>query len=425
MSGEFWRLGAADAARRIAAGILTSEALVRSCLERIAARERDVRAWAYLDASRAIREARRLDRARQPLGPLHGIPVGIKDIIDTADLPTEYNSRIYRGHRPRRDAECVARLRAAGAIILGKTETSEFAYLSPARTRNPHELRHTPGGSSSGSAAAVADCMVPLALGTQTGGSTIRPAAYCGAFALKPTYDCVPLRGVKALAPSFDTLGCIARSVTDLALLYTALTGERATHTASRRKLRIGYCETPFWNKAQSETRVVLARTARALSRSGVDIERVALPDEAVALNDGFYIVVAAEAVYALGAEYRAHKRLLSKEARRLVEMGFAVEAADIQDVHRAQMHCALALERAFDKFDALLTPSAPGEPERGRALGNNEFNRIWTALHLPCVSIPAGSGPAGLPVGVQLIGRRNGDGALLAVAERVAAVIT
>jgi Asp-tRNA(Asn)/Glu-tRNA(Gln) amidotransferase A subunit family amidase len=199
---DLCRLSATEAARRLATGEISAEDLVRACLARIAQRERTVRAWAFVDPDRAIEQARRLDRAQRRLGALHGLPVGIKDIIDTADAPTEYNSPIYRGHRPRRDAVCVARLRAAGAVILGKTQTSEFAFLHPAPTRNPHNPRHTPGGSSSGSVAGVADFMMPLALGTQTGGSTIRPASYCGVFAFKPTYGRVPVQGVKSLAAS-------------------------------------------------------------------------------------------------------------------------------------------------------------------------------------------------------------------------------
>lgn len=422
---ELFRLTAADAARRIVAGDISSEELVRSCLDRIAAREPRVGAWAHIDPAAAIREARRLDRIKKSRGPLHGIPVGVKDIIDTATMPTACNSAIYKGHRPARDATVVARLRAAGAIILGKTETSEYAYLSPARTHNPHNPRHTPGGSSSGSAAAVGDCMVPLALGTQTGGSTIRPAAYCGVHALKPTYRRVPVDGIKSLSNSYDTIGLIARSVGDLALLEQVLSGEPApAPRGANRAPRIGYCETPFWPLAEPATRRALSATARALEKAGYAVERVTLPDAVVELSAGFYVVVAAEAAWSLAPEYRDHKKLLSARARRLVEMGMAMSPDRVQRVRAAQTLCTLAVDRLFDRYDALLTPAAPGEPEKGRALGNNEFNRLWTAMHLPCLTIPAGTGPQGLPIGIQLVARRNTDRALLGLGERVARIL-
>ena len=420
------QLSAAEAARRIAAREISAEDLVRDCLARIAQRERTVRAWAFLDPDLALRQARQRDRAKRPLGPLHGIPVGIKDIIDTADMPTECNSPIYRGHRPRRDAECVARLRAAGAIILGKTQTSEFAYLHPARTRNPHDPSRTPGGSSSGSAAGVADFMMPLAVGTQTGGSTIRPASYCGVFAFKPTFRRVPVAGVKSLSASFDTVAGIARSVEDLTLLDAVLSGApvKRAEAMPKRRPRIGFCRTPFWAQAERSTRTALAGATRVLRAAGFVVEDVELPREFEPLNDGFYVVVGAEVVWALGPEYRDHRSQMSRIAQRLVEDGRRLDGDQIQRVRAAQMHCALAADRLFDRYDALLTPAAPGEAEKGNAVGNNVFNRPWTAMHLPCLTIPAGTGPAGLPVGIQLVGRRNADRALLALGRRAARII-
>ena len=423
---ELCELSATEAARLIAAGDVRAVDLVGACLARIEQRERTVRAWAFLDAGHALRQARRLDRARRPLGPLHGVPVGVKDIIDTADMPTEYNSPIYRGHRPRRDAECVARLRAAGAVILGKTATSEFAFMHPARTRNPHDPRRTPGGSSSGSVAGVADFMMPLALGTQTGGSTIRPASYCGVFAFKPSYQRVPVAGIKSLAASFDTVGEIARSVDDLALLDAVLSGEIADRAGERspRRPRIGYCRTPFWGQTERSTRTTLAAARAALSRAGFVVEDVELPPAFEPLSDGFSVIAGAEAVWALGPEYRDHREQLSRVLRRLVEDGSRLGADEVQRVRAAQMQCALGVDRLFDRYDALLTPAAPGEAEKGNAVGNNVFNRPWTGMHLPCLTIPAGTGPAGLPVGVQLVGRRNEDRSLLALGARVASLI-
>ncbi|HEX2830065.1 MAG TPA: amidase [Burkholderiales bacterium] len=419
------RLTATEAARLIAARRISAEELVVACLARIEEREPVVRAWAFIDADRAVREARRLDRLKRPRGPLHGIPVGLKDIIDTRGMPTEYNSPIYRDHRPRRDAEVVSRLRAAGAVIFGKTKTSEFAYLEPANTRNPHNPRHTPGGSSSGSVAGVADFMMPLALGTQTGGSTIRPASYCGVFAFKPTYQRVPVTGIKALAPTFDTVGEIARSVEDLALLDSVLCARAEPRNTTRRGIRIGFCRTPFWTQTERSTRNVLAKTARALAAAGFDIQDVALPPEVELVSDGFYVVTGAEAAWALAREFRDHREQLSPVARRLIEHGGRLDADEVQRVRAATMHCALAVDRLFDGYDALLTPAAPGEAEKGNALGNNVFNRLWTAMHLPCLTIPAGTGPAGLPVGIQLVARRGADRTLLGLGQRVAALIS
>src|SRR3954466_2810878 len=238
-------LSAAQAARSMASGGLTSEALVASCLERIAERDETVRAWAFLDRAQALAQARALDRAPRR-SKLHGVPFGIKDVLDTADLPTEYNSPIYRGHQPKADAACVALLRRAGCLILGKTVTTEFAQNHPAQTRNPLNPEHTPGGSSSGSAAAVADCMVPLALGTQTGGSVIRPAAYCGTFAIKPSFGSINRAGTKFVAESLDTIGAFARGVEDLELAMEVLTS-RAKAPAPSGAPRIGLCRTPLW----------------------------------------------------------------------------------------------------------------------------------------------------------------------------------
>lgn len=416
------RLTAREAARLIAHGRITAEALVRACLERIGDREPTVHAWAYLDPDAAIRQARERDRT-PPAGPLHGIPVGVKDIIDTADMPTEYGSPIYRGHYPGRDAACVARVRAAGAVILGKTVSTEFAYPSPVKTRNPHDPKHTPGGSSSGSAAAVGDSMIPLALGTQTGGSTLRPAAYCGAFAFKPTYGRIDLGGVKPLAPSLDTIGLIARSIEDLALLSAVLGDDdprRATITR-RRRPSIGFCRTPFWRQAEKATCGALADAVEALREAGSLVEDVALPKEIREMGDGIDRVISVEAPLSFVREYEKHRKKLGGAVRRLIERGLAVSPEDVQRVRRAQMVSAIAVDRMFDRYDALLTPSSAGEAERGSGGGSAVFNGIWTAMHLPCITIPSSRGPNGLPVGVQLVGRRGRDRELLGLARRVA----
>ena len=419
---QLHQLSASEAARLIADGSITSEALVTSCLERIETREPEVQAWAFLDPDLVLDQARACDRTALQ-GPLHGVPIGVKDIIETADMPTEYGAAIYPGHRPDADAACVARARAAGAVILGKTVSTEFAYISPAKTCNPHNLDHTPGGSSSGSAAAVGDAMVPLALGTQTGGSTIRPAAYCGAFGFKPTYNRVPLTGIKPLSVSFDTLGMMARHVDDIAFLDAALSGADASEPPSdpQHPPRVGYCQTPFWDETEDAMRQALAAALKALDDNDVAVDDVTLPDEIREVSDKHVLVMSVEAAFAFEREYRESRDGLSDAMRRLIERGRTVAADDVQRFHRVQLLCALATDRLFDDHDVILTPTCAGEAEKGHAVGNNVFNRIWTAMHMPCLTIPFGTGPAGLPVGIQLVGRAGRDREFLAHARQVA----
>src|SRR2546423_4080076 len=278
-------LSAAEAARALEENKFTCEALIAACLERIAEREESVRAWAFLDRGAALAEARSLDRVPRA-SPLHGVPFGIKDIIDTADLPTEYNSPIYRGHRPTADAASVTLLKQAGCLILGKTVTTEFANNHPSPTRNPRDPAHTPGGSSSGSAAAVADAMVPLALGTQTGGSVIRPAAYCGTFAIKPSFGSINRAGVKPVAESLDTVGVFARDAEDLALALEVLCGFK-TELQTAGHPRIGLCRTPRWSDADGATHANLEDAARRLAQAGGTVRAFELPVDSEQLFDG------------------------------------------------------------------------------------------------------------------------------------------
>ena len=416
------RLTASEGARLIATGRITAESLVRACLDRIEAREPTVRAWTFLDPDAAIRQARQRDRTT-PTGPLHGVPIGVKDVIDTADMPTEYGSPIYGGHRPGRDADCIVRARAAGAIILGKTVSTEFACPGPVRTRNPHDPRRTAGGSSSGSAAAVGDFMVPLALGTQTGGSTLRPAAYCGTFAFKPTYGRISLAGVRPLAPSFDTIGLIARSIDDLALLNAVLDGDvRRRRTITRRPApRIGVCRTPYWHDARRSTRRALTEAATTLRNAGTVVMDVALPREVRELGDGLDLAIAVEASIAFVHEYERRREKLGRSLRGAIERGLVAPIEEVQRVRRAQMASATAVDRIFDRCEALLTPTARGEAEPGDTVGSAVFNAIWTAMYLPCITLPSSRGANELPVGLQLVGRFGRDRELLGLARRVA----
>ena len=413
-------LSAAEAARRIAAGRLKSEALVAACLERIAAREPEVRAWACVDRELALKQAQALDR-ESPRSPLHGVPVGIKDVIDTADLPTEYNSPIYRGHRPRWDAACVALLRRAGCVILGKAATTEFANNHPAATRNPRKLTHTPGGSSSGSAAAVADFMAPLALGTQTGGSTIRPAAYCGVVGCKPSFGSINRAGLKFVAESLDTIGLMARSAEDIALLLHVLAGRAIPdlHAVSGRKPRIGLFRTPRWEEAEAATHAAIESAAARLAKAGATVSEFEGPPGYAQLFDGQNQIMCYEEARALAWEHANHADQISASLRERIEEGWALPREAYDAARLLARDCRRRLAEQMRNYDFLLTPSAPGEaPATLEKTGSSVFNRVWTLLGVPCVTLPFGTGPKvfpnGLPLGVQLVGAFDGDSDLL-----------
>jgi Asp-tRNA(Asn)/Glu-tRNA(Gln) amidotransferase A subunit family amidase len=419
------QISATQAAREIAAGRLTSEALVRACLSRVNEREAHVQAWAFLDHDLAIAQARACDRGARR-GPLHGVPVGVKDVIDTADMPTRYNSPIYADHRPRADAACVAAVRRAGAVILGKTETTEFANNHPARTRNPHNLGHTPGGSSSGSAAAVADFMVPLAFGTQTGGSTLRPSAFCGIVGYKPTFNTINRAGLKIVAESLDTIGLHARTVEDVALLATAASGRPLPEFGRRAVIpRVGLYRTPHWDKTDEATRNLIADVADRMRRAGWSVTDADLPPQAVAVYDANSTIMQYEEAASFGWEYDHHAGLLSEDLRARIERGRATTRVQYERAIDVVLEVGAMFVDAFRAVDVLLTPSAPGEAPFGlTSTGNSLFNRNWTTLGLPCITLPAGLGPRGLPLGVQLVGPYRGDRELLLAAEAAAKVI-
>jgi Asp-tRNA(Asn)/Glu-tRNA(Gln) amidotransferase A subunit family amidase len=409
-------LTAAEAARRIASGKLTSEALVAACFERISARDAQVKAWAFADREHALAQARALDRGPKR-GPLHGVPFGIKDVIDTADQPTEYNSPIWRGHRPKADAACVAQLRSAGCVILGKTVTTEFANNHPSQTLNPHDPKHTPGGSSSGSAAAVADAMVPLALGTQTGGSVIRPAAYCGATAIKPTFGSINRGGLKMLSEALDTIGIFSRSSEDLALALSVLSG-RTVGEKQNGKARIGLCRTPRWKDADAPTQANLESAAKRLARAGASVREFELPAGAVDLFDKHKHVMAYETARSLAWEYQNFPEQLSSTLKARLDEGWKISRADYDAMRETARRCRRALAEQMREFDFLLTPSAPSAaPASLASTGDPVFNRAWTLFGVPCVTLPHGEA-GGLPLAVQLVGAHDTDMALIAWAQ-------
>jgi len=416
-------LTASEAAAGIAADKFTCEALTQACLERIRAIEPEVQAWAYLDAEAALDQARALDKGPSK-GPIHGVPFGLKDIIDTVDMPTGHGSPIYEGQRPARDAAAVALCRAAGGLALGKTVTTEFAHRHPSATRNPWNTEYTPGGSSSGSAAAVGSRMVPVAFGTQTTGSTIRPAAFCGAVGYKPSYGDFPLTGIGDNVPSFDTLGLIARSVEDLALFRYTVMGleQRALGDADLSGLRVGFCRTAFWDRADAATQSILEETAAALSTSGAAVADFAMPDGEASLPEVVRKVSGFEFARVMAYERLNHAEKLSKA---LLE-GRVADGLDCSyEAYRAARKVVHAYRRrlcaALEGVDVLLTASAPGEaPPFGGSTGDPVFNNVWTTTHVPAVTLPAGTGDAGLPIGVQLIGRLHEDHRLLEIARAV-----
>lgn len=423
-------LTACEAAARISAGDLSSEELVRACLDRIDQREPTLRAWAQLDVEGALRAAREADKVMaakaRPLGLLHGLPIGVKDVIAVAGLRTECNSEIYIGRNTPVDASAVSVLRAAGAIVIGKTETVEFAAWGGrvASTANPHDLSRTPGGSSSGSAAAVGDRMVPLALGTQTGGSMIRPASYCGVVGFKPTFGTVSTEGIKRYSPTLDTLGWYARSVADVRLVARVLdiSDEEFPEPPDPGRLRIGMCRTPYWDASLPETREAWEETARRLACAGAQVTELELGPQFEALNEIRQMV--------MWAEGRTSFLDLERTAPDRISPGIRKSMQRISNRRlRDALDCAASLRPILDaeigSLHAVVAPSAPGEAPTGLAsTGDSIFNGFWTLMHVPSINLPGLTGPSGLPVGIQLVGARYADATLLAAAETVASLL-
>jgi Asp-tRNA(Asn)/Glu-tRNA(Gln) amidotransferase A subunit family amidase len=423
---DLFRLSASEAAARIHEGKLTSEALVRSCLERIESRESQVKAWVHLDPDFALAQARECDRGATR-GPLHGIPFAAKDVMDTADLPTEYGSPIYKGNRPKADAACVALTRAAGGVLLGKTVTTEFASRSPlGNTTNPHNPQHTPGGSSSGSAAAVGDFMVPLGFGTQTVGSVIRPAAFCGCIGYKPSFGEFSTQGVKQNTASFDTVGLFARAVEDLALFRAALTGFAAKPLAAVpiKDLKIGFCRM-LWDRAEEYTKRLLEEAASALAKAGAKVSEVDLGTPFEQFEVMGRRINDYEFSRGLTWERQHHWDLLSKFQRDKFAGWLNISYEQYREAENVLAKCRSHLAEAMNDLDLLLTPSAPGEAPAGlSSTGDTSFNILSTWTYTPCVTLPVFTGPTGLPVGIQLIGHRNQDHRLLEAAQAVYRVL-
>jgi Asp-tRNA(Asn)/Glu-tRNA(Gln) amidotransferase A subunit family amidase len=424
---EPFELTAAAAAAKLQDGSLTAEALTRSCLERIAERDAVVKAFTYLDPVLALTSAREVDK-RYAKGVLHGLPLGVKDMIDTADMPTTHNSPIYQGLRQGRDAACVAVARGEGSVILGKTDTVEFAAGGRrALTRNPHDPTRTPGGSSSGSAAAVAAGMVPLAFGTQTGGSLVRPASFCGVFGMKPTHGVVNSEGAKRYSHTLDTIGWYGRSAADLRLVAQAfrLFGLEVPLGKTPQQLKIALCRGPNWDKAAPEAQAALLLAAKRLEAAGVAVEELELPAPFSDITEAQRVVLMGEGRGAFLPEYLAAHPLLHEDFKLRVENFSGITPQQMAWAYDLAGDCRKLWDALFPRFDAVLAVAAPGEAPVGRQdTGNPVFNSMWTLLHVPCIGMPCAKGPNGMPVGVQIIGPRFGDAALLDVAEIVAPIV-
>ncbi|OZI77092.1 amidase [Bordetella genomosp. 12] len=412
------QLGALEAVKRLQRRELTAVQMARACMARIEQREPTVKAWAALDPAQALAQAQVLDSGAVR-GILHGLPLGVKDVLDTQDQPTRYGSGIYSGHQPASDAAVVALCREAGALVLGKTVTTEFATDQPGPTRNPRNTAYTPGGSSSGSAAAVADEMVPLALGTQTAGSLIRPAAYCGIVGFKPTFGRVPRAGMKTLSENLDTIGSLARSVEDVALLASVLMGDaRLRDLPDAERPRVGMLRTFQWRHALPETRNAYEEAARQLSRAGAQVEEVALPAQDCSLVQLHADVMAFEAAQALAFERTRCRAQLGGRLLAMLDAGAAIRAEDHEErLLRARQSRGRAL-LWFDRYDVILAPSTAGEaPFFDQGMGDPLFCRVWSLFGFPAVHLPFAQGPQGLPVGLQAVGAPHTDHRLLAMA--------
>ena len=407
----------------IGTGKTTCEDVTRACLDHIAEREPAGGAWHYLDPESALEQARALDR-RGGSGVLRGVPIGMKDIIDTCDMPTEYGTPIHAGHRPRIDAAVVALSRRAGAVILGKTVTTEFANRHPGKTRHPQDPRRTPGGSSSGSAAAVGDNMVPLALGTQTTQSTIRPAAFCGCVGYRPTWGDIRCHGVMEASGSLDTVGVISRSVEDVALYRGVLLGvEPQPVTPLTDAPRIGFARTHAWDKCEPATQKLIEDCAAALARAGARVKDVTLPDAYSRIPDAHRWISSFEFARNRAWEIDRHWDMISETLREgRLKDGLGCSFETYREAKMFAEQCRLELDTLFGDHDVLLTPATAGEAPVGLDhTGTAAFGTLWTTLHVPSITLPLFKGRNGLPVGAQLIAKRNEDRLLIDAASWIA----
>lgn len=416
------QLSAVDVAARLRSGKTTARDYAQALLARVRQREPEVRAWIHLDPQQLLSQADAADEALAAgatPGALHGVPVGVKDIIDTADMPTENGTVLHQGRQPTEDAIVVSRVRAAGGLIMGKTVTTELATYAPGKTRNPHSAAHTPGGSSSGSAAAVAAGMVPLAIGTQTNGSVIRPASFCGVVGFKPTSTWIPRAGILEQSPAFDQVGVFARSVDDAALIVQCIAGRDLAQDAGASSAvaspRFGFVRTPVWERMAPDAQVAFTDFVKKLGQS---IDDAQLPPEADAVYDLHRLLMEADIANSFRAEYERGRDRLSESLRSQIERGRAVTPAEYRRALDRRDETVEAFDAFFQSFDAILTPAALGTAPIGwGSTGDPIMCTLWTFTGQPAITIPLLKGANGLPIGVQLVGRRDDDAALLRTA--------
>lgn len=431
---ELALMGAAEAAAAIRDGRITSVELVSACLEQIDRLEPQVQAWTFIDRELALRQAETADEAlRQgaPIGPLHGVPVGIKDILDTADMPTEDGTVLHAGRQPLQDATVVTRLREAGAVILGKTVTTELAVYSPGKTRNPHDIERTPGGSSSGSAAAVAAGMVPIAIGTQTNGSVIRPASFCGVYGFKPTFGLVSRHLVLQQSRPLDHIGVFARSIEDAALVAEAIIGFDVNDPDTRARAkaplfrvqaeevpvtpRLAFVRTPVWEKADEATRAAFSELVEALA---VYADEVELPKVFNGAHEQHRIIMEADLARSFEREYLDGREKISAVLLEMIERGRKILAMDYNNAVSSVDPLYAGFDKIFEWHDAIITPATIGEAPMGLgATGSPMFCTIWTLCGMPAITLPLLQGENGMPLGVQLVGPRGDDARLLRTA--------
>jgi amidase len=415
-------LTATEALSLMRTGKLSVEEMAQACLARIRERDPTVRGWVYLDPDLVLRNARELDK-RETKGPLHGVPIAVKDVIMTADMPTQHNSPLYKESFPTVDAGCITTLRAAGALIFGKTDTTEFAAVTRGGTaRNPFDASRTPGGSSSGSAAVVADMQAPIALGTQTAGSTIRPGSFCGIYAMKPTWGAISREGLKMLALSLDTLGLFARSAEDLDLLADVFALEDRIPAApfDLRGARIAACRSPAWGNTEPATRDAFERGVGLLKKAGAVVTLLELPPAFSSLADHQTTVMFGEARASFLSEIRAQPELLHEDLSAMARNDKGITRAALIAAYDAAAQCRMAFDEIAAGYDAVLAPNARGEAPVGTVTGDASVNGMWTLLHVPVISVPGFAGPNGLPVGLSLISPRYTDRRLLSVAKEI-----
>ena len=416
-------LSAREIVRRVGAGDLTVEAVARSCIEGIQAREPVLQAWSFFDPDLVLRQAKALDKAGAK-GALRGLPLGIKDVFDTADMPTEMGSPIYKGHRPAIDAAAVAEARRAGALMLGKTVTAEFAGVAPGPTTNPLDPKRTPGGSSSGSAAAVAAGQCPVAFGTQTGGSIHRPSSFCGIVGYKPTYGAISRAGLKLAAETLDTVGLLGRDVDSVELVAAALL-HRDSSAEVMAKPRVGLCRTPLWTTAEPATVEAVEDAAARLAQAGAKVSELTLPKDFDALAEARDAINNYERARSMAVEWAAHADLISPKLSEIVRKGQAMTYGEYLKAAVATAHCRARLNAIIVDYDILLAPCVPGEAPEGLAwTGDTRFQSFWTMLHAPSMSLPTHRGPRGLPVSIQLIAPMWRDAELFAASRWVADVL-